>query len=238
MTEGRHAGRLVLLADSQLLFPGRYSHELRNLLSAWLSGRTGIYIGAANGDVPEYFQLAQEAFSALGAALTWQKSGQMAKPDTGAFYLLAGGDVAEGWRYISRPDVISVLQRARQENAVFIGVSAGAMHLAHAFLSAEPAPATFLGWVSAAVAVHEEREDWPTLQHYGRLVTETMPVLAERTERLPLITLPTGGALVAAGEQNWQAGKGCGWYRQSAFSQELPWLSSSCLLQMNEHHYP
>lgn len=210
-------GRLVLLADSQLLFPGRYSGQFLEQIQRWVSGQRGVYIGASNGDVPEFYQLAQEAFSALGATLAWQKAAEPATGNPAEFYVLAGGDVADGWRYLRRPDVLWQLQQAREQNALFIGVSAGAIHLGYGFAGRDDTPDVFLGWLGAAVAAHEERDQWPTLQHWKR--TSTVD--------LPLLTLPMGGALVVSDGHACQAGKGCGVYLRGGPVQALPWLIPS-----------
>ncbi len=222
-------GQFVLLADSQLLFPGKHSTDLLAWLRTRVAGRQGIYIGAANADEPAYFQLAQEAFSALGARLHWQRQGpQENQPESHSviiepadFYVFAGGDVAHGWRYLQRSDVQTSLQQARQKGALFIGVSAGAMHLAHALPVVSHVPVSFLGWLNAVVAVHEERDAWPTLQHWKQSASTL----------LPLVTIPMGGALVVSHGQRWQAGKGCDWYSPGqlshSLSQPLPWLKGS-----------
>lgn len=208
-------GRLVLLADSQLLFPGRHSGPLLGQLHRWVAGRRGVYIGASNGDLPEYFEMAVQAFSAVGATLVWQKATDNVPETHADFYVLSGGDVTQGWRYLQHPAVMQALQQACKENAPFIGVSAGAIHLAHGFMG--PASRTFLGWLGAAVAVHEERDHWPTLQHWKQ---------SAMTD-LPLLTIPMGGALVVSDGQAYQAGKGCSLHVQGNASQALPWLSPS-----------
>jgi hypothetical protein len=227
-------GQFVLLADSQLLFPGKHSTDFLAWLRTRVAGRQGIYIGAANGDEPAYFQLAHDAFSALGAQLRWQKHGShehQSEPraeavESADFFVLAGGDVALGWRYLQREEVQAALQQARQKGALFIGVSAGAMHLAHALSVTSPVPASFLGWLSAVVAVHEERDAWPTLQHWKQSACKLMP----------LVTIPMGGALVVSQGQRWQAGKGCDWHSQDQQPQDqqptqqkqpLAWLTPS-----------
>lgn len=210
------AGRLILLADSQLLFPGRHSGELLAQLQCWVSGRRGVYIGASNGDIPEYFELAQEALSGVGATLAWQKVAAPAPESLADFYVLAGGDVTQGWRYLQRPPVMQRLQQAKKENALFIGVSAGAMHLAHGFSASHTRPDAYLGWLGAIVAVHEERDHWPTLQHWKHVAAG-----------LPLITIPMGGALVVSEGEAFQAGKGCDIHPSGDRHQSLPWLSHS-----------
>lgn len=189
---------MILLADSQLLFPGKHSQAFLAVLGSWLAGKRGIYLGAANGNVQEFFALAEAAVSALGAKLEWQSSAVDTLAPDYDFYLLAGGDVAEGWRYLSQPGVHGALQRAYQAGALFIGVSAGALHLAYVLEAPDPQPRPCLGWMKAVIAVHEESEAWPT-----KLLWQ-----GTASEHLPLICIPMGGAYIWHHNQGYQSGKG------------------------------
>lgn len=206
---------LILLADSQLLFAGAYSGGFREFLRQRVNGKRGVYLGASNGDVPEFFELGQTAFAALGATLIFQSMHAETLADDADFYLLAGGDVAQGWRYMSRPAVLAALQRARAKRALFIGISAGAMHLASGFVSPDLPLQSFLGWMEVAVAVHEERDAWPTRRQWQRYA----PV------SLPLLCIPMGGAFLWQENHGYQAGKGALWFDVTGAERCLPMLS-------------
>lgn len=208
-------GMLILLADSQLLFPGRKSAALLRLLKARLSGKRGIYIGAANGNEPVFHELAREAFSAFGASLEMQPGASVSLDTRADFYVLAGGDVELGWKYFSQPEILQSLNDARAQNAVFIGVSAGAMHLSGAVMPlcettklgeenvhALPELQRYLNWVNLAVAVHEESQNWPTLENWRRNLCH----------QTALALIPLGGALVVTGNGVWQTGNPVQWH--------------------------
>ena len=125
---------------------------------------------------PVFHELAREAFP-RSASLEMQPE----HPFTGYradFYVLAGGDVELGWKIFSQPEILQSLNDARAQNAVFHrGVSAGAMHLSGAVMPlcettklgeenvhALPELQRYLNWVNLAVAVHEESQNWPTLE--------------------------------------------------------------------------
>lgn len=209
-------GPLVLLADSQLLFAGPNSTGFLAWLSAIVTGKRGVYVGASNGDVADYYQMGRDAFSSLGAQLDWQSMRDDALSADYNFYLLAGGDVAQGWRYLGIPAVNNALQAAREKGALFLGVSAGAMHLAHAFTSVVDEPKVFLGWMDVVVAVHEERQHWPTRQHWQKTATAL----------LPLLCIPMGGGLVWQEEQAFAIGKGAHWCEPNGDVRILPSLNS------------
>lgn len=198
-------GALVLLADSQLLFAGPNSAGFLGWLRAQVAGKRGVYLGASNGDVADYYQMGRDAFSSLGAQLDWQSMHNEALSPDYDFYLLAGGDVAQGWRYLAMPAVNEALHAARDKGALFIGVSAGAMHLAHAFTSPVDDPQMFLGWLDVVVSVHEEQQHWPTRRHWQQ---KAVPLL-------PLICVPMGGGLIWLNKQAYAIGKGAQWVESS-----------------------
>lgn len=211
-------GPLVLLADSQLLFTGPNSAGFLAWLRLNVTGKRGVYVGASNGDVADYYQMGRDAFSSLGAQLDWQSMRDDALSAGYNFYLLAGGEVAQGWRYLGIPAVSKALQAAREKGALFLGVSAGAMHLAHAFISVTHEPKAFLGWLDVLVAVHEERQHWPTRQHWQKTATAL----------LPLLCIPMGGGLVWQDKQAFAIGKGVQWYEPNGDVRIL--TSSSALM--------
>lgn len=163
----------ILLADSRPLF---HSDLLLSILRRQITRQRltrGVYIGAANHDEPEFYRLACGAFIRYGLSDHQHlHSGEESALNTvtdPALIILAGGSMEPGWDYLSQTAVRHWLDRQRQAGAVFIGISAGALHLSSG-LNGDGEWQTYLGWTPLAVAVHEEAEQWPsitTLQHAG-----------------------------------------------------------------------
>ncbi|HET8704944.1 MAG TPA: Type 1 glutamine amidotransferase-like domain-containing protein [Pseudomonadales bacterium] len=143
-----------LLADSTALF------KPSSLCLSHLSKRLGrhakiAYVGAANGDVEEYFELFRAAVQSLqpsriihvrfpfeDAALQ-----QLADSD---LVVLAGGDVAAGWTKFADVRFQSVCADLFARGCSWMGVSAGAVHLGAGFMGALP-------WF---IGAHEEANQW------------------------------------------------------------------------------
>lgn len=225
-------GPLVFLADSQLLFAGPNSVGFHAWLRLHVAGKRGVYLGASNGDVADFYQMGRDAFTSLGGQLDWQSMHESALSPDYDFYLLAGGDVALGWRYLSLPEVNNALQLARDKGALFLGVSAGAMHLAHAFTAPVEEAQTFLDWLTAVVAVHEEHQHWPTLQHWrrclhvqtGQSAQHGKHVRTGQKSALPLLCIPMGGGLLWLNERAYALGKGAQWHAPDGGECSLPAL--------------
>ena len=133
---------LYLFADSQLLF---WKHGERRLLESMLEGMPGnssraAYLGASNGDRPEFYEIFTAAMGNVG----WPNCQMISSaftPDERDFLeqaqliLLAGGDVRSGWDTFERTGIKDVLLTRYAQGAVLIGISAGAIQLGrHALL--------------------------------------------------------------------------------------------------------
>lgn len=156
----------ILLADSRPLFHSPALHQLLTGLISDQAINTGIYIGAANYDQPEFYTLACGAFERLALkhhyhlkADTEQALTHTAKP---SIVILSGGSMDPGWDYLSRPNIRQWLDSQRSLGSIFIGISAGAIHLASG-LDDSSHFKTYLHWVETAVVVHEETENWPSI---------------------------------------------------------------------------
>ncbi|MEX2499701.1 MAG: hypothetical protein WD397_12600 [Wenzhouxiangellaceae bacterium] len=152
--------RLFLLADSAPLFDDGFIAKLGDC-----SGMPGIYIGAANGDLADYFDLAEAFFMRLGASPRWhlqaKTENRLANHDRASVIILAGGDVDQGWRYLNQPVIRNWLEAQRQLGSVFLGISAGAIHFGHG-LDRAGMLQPYLDWLPDGVAVHEESLGWPS----------------------------------------------------------------------------
>ena len=134
---------IFLLADSQLLFwrdeeGSRFLDRARAMIDAGAAGRApkAAYLGASNGDLPEFYDLFVGAMAEIGI-----RSGDcrhipsQPEPDDLEFLaaadlvLLAGGDVQRGWRAFEAAGLKDRIVEGYYAGAVLIGVSAGAVQL-------------------------------------------------------------------------------------------------------------
>jgi hypothetical protein len=132
---------IFLLADSQLLFwrdeeGKRFLERARALIEADAPGGRpkAAYLGASNGDAPEFFDL----FVAAMAEIRIQDCRHIpARPtsDDLAFLaeadliLLSGGDVRQGWEAFQESGLRDKIAERYYAGAVLVGVSAGAVQL-------------------------------------------------------------------------------------------------------------
>jgi len=128
---------LYLLADSQLLF---WKRQDRLLLDAALDGLArdtplrAAYIGASNGDRPEFYRIFEAAMDAIGIADRRMIESSFG-PDDRAFLecaqlvVLAGGDVRLGWNTFEKTGMKDVILGRYAQGAVLVGISAGAVQL-------------------------------------------------------------------------------------------------------------
>ena len=191
---------VFLLADSQLLFrreeDGRpFLARAREAIDADAAGREprAAYLGASNGDRPEFYELFVAAMAEVGVA-GCRMIPARPEPDDLAFLdeadliLLAGGDVRRGWEAFTAAGVADRLVARYYGGALLIGVSAGAVQLGlKGFDDAEGAddtggPFDTLRIVPFVVDVHDE----PGWARLARLV----PRAGEHVRGLGI---PSGG---------------------------------------------
>lgn len=179
---------LFLLADSQLLFrddaDGRFVRRLAQLAGG--GAFRAAYLGASNGDQPEYFQLFEAAMAGLEAECRMipavPSSGDMAFLRSAGLVLLAGGDVQRGWTAFERSGVREAVAQRHQEGAVLVGVSAGAVQLGMAGWPEGRTAELFATWglVPFLVGAHAEEDEWAELRaavlaHDGQAVGFGIP---------------------------------------------------------------
>ncbi|MEE6138812.1 Type 1 glutamine amidotransferase-like domain-containing protein [Mycobacterium sp. 050128] len=165
---------LYLLADSQLLF---WKHRGRPLLEAALDGLTrdtrlsAAYIGASNGDRPEFYDIFEAAMDAIGIPDRRMIDSSFG-PDDRTFLegaqliVLAGGDVRLGWMTFEKTGMKDVLLDRHTRGAILVGISAGAVQLGR-YGIVETSAATELldvfNLVPAVIDTHDEQADWARL---------------------------------------------------------------------------
>lgn len=167
---------LVLLADSSLLFAKGDAAFLGTLLEEEFGGAQlrAAYIGAANGDIPAYFEIFVAAMASVGIAQVHQVSSSFPQASRewltqADVILLAGGDVALGWEVFATTGMLEVLQERFLGGAMLMGVSAGAIHLSRKGWrpGAEEGTELFdtLGYLPYLVDCHDEANAWEGLKH-------------------------------------------------------------------------
>lgn len=190
---------LYLLADSQLLFWKRHD---RLLLDAALDGLTrdtplrAAYIGASNGDRPEFYGIFEDAVDAIGITDRRMIESSFG-PDDRAFLeraqlvVLAGGDVRLGWTTFEKSGMKDVILGRYAQGAVLVGISAGAVQLGrYAIVEAPESSATELldvfGLSPMVVDAHDERANWERLSRTIHVLRGTATGLG----------IPAGGAVI------------------------------------------
>lgn len=132
-----HRQPLYLLADSQLLFWKRHD---RPLVQAALDGLardkplSATYIGASNGDRPEFYDIFEAAMEAIGVTERRMIASSFGPADRafldGAHLIvLAGGDVQRGWNTFEKTGMKDAILDRYAKGAVLVGISAGAVQL-------------------------------------------------------------------------------------------------------------
>lgn len=188
---------IFLLADSQLLFwRGEESSLLdrvRSLLDEEepLPDPKAAYLGASNGDAPEFFDLFTAAMAGIGIR-TCRHIPSDPTDDDIAFLkeadlvLLAGGEVGRGWRVFERTKIKDRLVERYYGGAVLLGVSAGAIQLGlKGWDEASERLIDTLRLVPFVVDVHDEPS-------WSRLL-KAVPKVGEHARGFGI---PTGGGAV------------------------------------------
>lgn len=189
---------IFLLADSQLLFWRDESDEpflerLRREVDA--SEPKAAYVGASNGDQPEFYDLFRGALEGIGwkdcrMIPTEPADDDLEYFDEADLVLLAGGDVRRGWRAFKKNGLRQKLIERYYGGAVLVGVSAGAVQLGMRGFWEEEGDKLklFETWklVPAIVDVHDEANEWRRLGQ----------CLLRADEKLQGLGIPSGGGAV------------------------------------------
>jgi Peptidase family S51 len=179
---------IFLLADSQLLFRGE---DGQLLLERVARTRKAAYVGASNGDDPDFYAIFVAAMEGGGifdcrmipAAVS---EADLAFLNDAELILLAGGDVEVGWRTFLANGLSHHIVRRYFEGATLIGISAGAVQLGLCGLAADGSLIETFKLVPFIIGAHEEADVWKT-------TTELLRLSAANTRA---IGLPTGGGAI------------------------------------------
>ena len=191
---------LYLLADSQLLF---WKRQDRLLLEAALDGLaqdtplSAAYIGASNGDRPEFYGIFEAAVDAIG--ITDRRmidssfgADERAFLQRAQLIVLAGGDVRLGWNTFEKTGMKDVILGRYAQGAVLVGISAGAVQLGrYGIVETPESSATELLDVfklvpDVVIDAHDERAEWARL-------SRTIHLLAGAATGLGI---PSGGGVI------------------------------------------
>jgi cyanophycinase len=169
---------LYLLADSQLFFWKSENDSLAERLRADLdtTNPKAAYVGASNGDQPEFYSLFQAAMESMGISNCRAVPSQPSREDisfleNADLIVLSGGDVERGWRTFEQNGLKELLPRKRFDGAILMGVSAGAVQLGLGHLSnaAQPKPLEMFRFAPFYVGAHDEENDWWDLRALVKL---------------------------------------------------------------------
>lgn len=164
---------IFLLSDSQLLFWGNEDgHFIDRIVACTGPGAPrAAYLGASNGDHPDFYSIFLAAIEAMGPAecrmiASDPSDQQRAYLEAADVVLLAGGDVERGWRAFQASGLREAVERRYHAGAVLIGISAGAVQLGTAGWPEGVPDAAFGTWGLAPFVVdaHAEEQDWAELR--------------------------------------------------------------------------
>jgi peptidase E len=197
---------LIFLADSQLLFYKENDKPyIRRLTQLFKPGQSlaAAYIGASNGDEPQFYDMFAEAMRSIGVTnckhitsdLTSEQLNFLAQAQ---IILLSGGDIWLGWQTLAK--VAGLLTAARNNGAVLIGTSAGAIQMGQLGWFDKPALSNTdifatLGLVPAIFSAHEEAQNWHLLRQ----------VVSQTAGFLPGIGIRSGAGLIITPDNKIQA---------------------------------
>jgi len=164
------------------------------------------YIGASNGDAPEFFELFCAALDAINLHEARMiragfGSDDRAFLESADLVLLAGGDVEAGWDIITGTGMDAIITKKYYDGAVVAGVSAGAVHLGMGWYTSDHRRfSPGLKLFPYYAGVHGERADWLELRRLVETGEEPAP---GRTCRG--YGIPSGGALIYHADRSLEA---------------------------------
>ena len=188
---------VYLFSDSQLLFWKSDGICFLNSVTEGLQKNSlkAAYIGASNGDLPEFYDLFVAAMENIGIINCRMIHSAFPKDDQrflekADIVLLSGGDVEQGWDVFVKTGIREVVVRKHEEGAILIGISAGAIQLGMCGYREEEIQEERVfdafQFVPYIIDVHKEKSDWKNLR-------KTVLFKGEYTKG---IGIPTGGGMI------------------------------------------
>lgn len=166
---------IYLLADSILLFRKDAAGQpvlqsIRQHIDT--ADPLAVYIGASNGDAPEFYDFFQGGMKKLGIHRCQQIHSNFPKEDRQALQaadliLLAGGDPLLAWSTFEQSGMKVVLEEKYRQGTPFIGISAGAINMATQWFEETAQSLTpMFNWFPFIVDVHDEKANWGRLKEH------------------------------------------------------------------------
>jgi hypothetical protein len=164
---------IFLFADSQLLF-WRDGGQLPIERVVTRGQLKAAYIGASNGDDPNFYKIFVAAMEGVGVGDCRMIPSAVSQADLeflndADIILLAGGDVEAGWRVFLNNGLSEHIVRRYFEGATLIGISAGAVQLGLCGLAADGSLIETFKLVPYIIGAHEESDNWKTTTALLRL---------------------------------------------------------------------
>jgi peptidase E len=196
---------LFLLADSQPLFRGGSETLLGALQQCLQVSQRNLtraaYIGASNGDAPEFFELFVAAMDHINLHESRMIRAAFGDDDrsfleSADLLLLAGGDVDDGWEVMRGTGMDAVVTQRYYAGAVVVGVSAGAVQLGMGWRGKSAGrDSGGLKLVPYYIGVHGERDDWLALR----------TLVESREDYAKGFGIPSGGAMIYHADMSMEA---------------------------------
>ena len=166
---------IYLFADSYLLFWRVKGSLFIASIHELIKDRApkAAYVGASNGDAPEFYEIFQAAMEGIGIRDCRMILSSFSKDDLrfineADIILLAGGDVERGWNVFEQIGLKEHIVRRYDEGAVLIGISAGAMQLGlYGLIEAADSFNRVIDTfklVPFIIGAHEEKQEWLSLR--------------------------------------------------------------------------
>jgi cyanophycinase len=197
---------IYLFAGSELLFwktdSGLFIEAIRRAIDE--EAPKAAYIGASNGDAPEFYSIFEAAMDGIGVSARRMIHASFPAEEReflrqARIVLLAGGDVERGWNVFTETGMKDEILNCYRSGAVLIGVSAGAMQLGqHALVEHGESSHQLIDsfqLVPFVLDVHDEQRDWSGLSSTIRLLEGTTVGIG----------IPTGGGMVFHPDQTVEA---------------------------------
>ena len=160
---------IFLLADSELLFCRENDQLfLDRVVKEWQRDHLkAAYIGASNGDHPDFYAIFVAAMEGVGVSDCRMISSSLSEAELAflsdaEIILLAGGDVELGWRVFVANGLNEHIVRRHSEGASLIGISAGAVQLGLCGRAADGSLIETFALVPFVIGAHEEADKWRT----------------------------------------------------------------------------
>lgn len=188
---------LFLMADSQPLFRDGSDSLLPALRESLRVSHTNVtraaYVGASNGDAPEFFEFFVAAMDGINLHESRMIRASFDDEDrafleSADLVLLAGGYPDYGWEIMTGTGMDAIIKKKYYAGAVLVGVSAGAVQLGMGWWHGEEDRGVSVGLklVPHYIDAHDEQDGWAQL---SRLVEV-------REEFVKGFGIPMGGAMI------------------------------------------